>query len=236
MDVALALAVSCVVVLYNNAINRWSPFHGAAYVPVNTAFAVVVTAVAAAALDQSATQIGLSGDAGDVTFPLALVSVFAAGAFGLAESRRGYLIADKRVAGMRGGALAWYVLVRIPIGTALVEETIFRGVLYALWRNAVTSEVVAALCAAIAFGLWHIAPTIIGLRLNRPQATNTQVALAVLGAAGLTTVAGLGLTWLRVWSGGLLAPILLHAGVNSAGALAAAVACRRTSRRPTATF
>lgn len=235
MDVSLALAVSCAVVAYNNAINRWSRFHGAAYVPVNVGFALVAVAVAST-LDISATELGLSGDAGDVFFPLALVSIFAAGAFGLALSRRGYLIADERVAGMRGGALAWYVLVRIPIGTALVEETIFRGVLFAMWQNAGASEVVAALCASIAFGLWHIAPTIIGVRMNRPQATKTQVRVAVLGAVVLTTVAGLALTWLRVWSGGLLAPILLHAGVNSAGALAAAVACRRANRRQTPIF
>ena len=230
----VAIALSTVVVVYNNAINRWSPFHGAAYVPVNIAFAGLITVVAAFMLDLSTIELGLTGDAGDVVVPLVVVGLFALGAFGLAVSPRPDLIADERVARRRGGALAWYVLVRIPVGTAVAEEVIFRGVLFASWREAGDSDVVAALCASIAFGLWHIAPTIIGMRMNRPQATRNQVAAAVLGAVGLTTLAGLGLTWLRVWSGGLVGPVLLHAGVNSVGALAAAVACRRTNRGPIA--
>lgn len=235
MDVLVAVALSSVVVVYNNAINRWDPFHRVAYVPLNIAFAFVAIA-AAVKLDVSATGIGLSGDTGDVPLPSALVGLFALGAFALAVSRRGYLIADKRVAGMQGGVLVWYVFVRIPIGTALVEETIFRGVLFAVWQKVGASDVGAALSSSIAFGLWHIAPTIIGLRMNDPHATNNKVRVSVLGAVGLTTVAGLGLTWLRVWSGGLLGPVLLHAGVNSAGALAAAVACRRANRDQAATI
>lgn len=49
----------------------------------------------------------------------------------------------------------------------------------------------------------------------------------MVGAVLATTIAGLGLTWLLVWSGGLLAPIVLHAGVNSVGAVAAWAAQRR---------
>ena len=234
MDVPVALALSTAVAVYNNAINRWGPFHGTAYVPVNIAFATLITLVAGSTLNLSPTELGLTADAGDLVVPLALVGLFALGAFALAVSPRADLIADERVAARRGRALVWYVLVRIPIGTALVEEAIFRGVLFASWREAGASHVVAALWTSIAFGLWHIAPTIIGLRMNRPRATSIQVGAAVLGAVGLTAFAGLTLTWLRVWSGGLLAPIVVHAGVNSMGALAAAVACRRTNQDRTA--
>ena len=234
MNLWIAVALSTVVALYNNAINRWDPFHRAAYVPVNIAFATLIIIVAASSLELSTAELGLDGDAGDVAVPVAVVGLFALGAFGLAVSPRADLIADERVAGMRRGALLWYVLVRIPIGTALVEETIFRGVLFASWRETGASDLIAALCASITFGLWHITPTIIGLRMNRPQVTKNQVVAAVWGAVGMTTVAGLALTWLRVWSGGLLGPILLHAGVNSVGALAAALACQRTNREPSA--
>ena len=41
------------------------------------------------------------------------------------------LLHDGRVAGADGGAIAYQVLIRIPLGTVLWEETAFRGVLLA---------------------------------------------------------------------------------------------------------
>ena len=227
----VVLALSLVVVVYNNALNRWGPFHGSAYVPVNVAFAGVIVVVAIVGLDLSPTELGLRSDASDALLPIGVLALFSLGAFALALSPFGNVIADERVAGMHEGGLAWYVLVRIPIGTALVEETIFRGVLLAAWLATGASDVLAAICASLAFGLWHIQPTVIGLRLNDPSASRTKVRAAVIGAVVLTTVAGSGLAWLRMWSGGLLAPIVLHAGINSVGALAAVVAGRKKSRR-----
>lgn len=128
---------------------------------------------------------------------------------------------------MHGSALAFYVLVRIPLGTAVAEELLFRGVLFAAWQAAGASDLGAALAASVAFGLWHISPTVIGVRMNDPGASPAKVRAAVIGAVLATTLAGLGLTWLRVESEGLLGPIVLHAGVNSVGALGAWVASRR---------
>ena len=227
MDVLVAVALSSVLVVYNNAINRWGPFHGIAYVPVNVAFAGVVVLLAATTFDLSPAELGLRSEASDALLPLGLLALFALGAFALALSPLGRLIADERVRGIYGRGLIWYVLVRIPVGTALVKETVFRGVLFAAWRAAGTSDVVAAICAAVAFGLWHIQPTVIGLRMNDPSVSRNRVSAAVIGAVCLTTIAGLGLASLRMWSGGLLAPIVLHAGINSVGALAAVAASRR---------
>lgn len=221
---AIVLLLSILAVAYNNLINRWGPFHGAAYVPVNLAFAAVVTIPSVFVL--SAASIGLQGDPGDLVAPVVLVAAFAVVVVGLASSRYAHRIADRRVAGMHGAALAFYVLVRIPIGTAVTEELIFRGVLFAAWEAAGASELGAAVASSVAFGLWHVAPTVIGLRINDPDASRQKLRAAVIGAVLLTTIAGLGLTWLRVWSGGLVAPIALHAGVNSVGALAAWVAGR----------
>lgn len=104
--------------------------------------------------------------------------------------------------------------------------------MFAAWRAAGTSTVVAAVCSSVAFGLWHITPTIIGIRMNDPCASRRKVSLGVLGAVLFTTVAGLGLTRLRVWSRGLLGPIVLHAGINSVAAVAAArVQGREPARR-----
>jgi membrane protease YdiL (CAAX protease family) len=227
-----ALVASMVVVAYNNLINRWGPFHGAAYVPVNLAFAALVTSVTTLSLDLSAAELGLQADVDDVVVPVALVAVVAFGLFAIARSRHAHRIADKRVTSKNGPELIWYVLVRIPVGTAVTEELIFRGALFVAWRQTGLSDVGAALAAAVAFGLWHIAPTVDGLRLNDPHASARKVRIAVLAAVLLTTVAGLFLTWLWLETGSLLAPIVVHAGVNSAGALAAAMASRwaRTDR------
>jgi membrane protease YdiL (CAAX protease family) len=223
-----ALVVSVVVVAYNYLINRWPPFHGAAYVPVNLAFATFVTLAVSIPLGLSPTQLGLRADAGDALFPLALLVVVATGLVGIARSGHAHRIADKRVTDMGRSELVWYVLVRIPLGTAVTEELIFRGVLFAVWREAGASAVIAALCSSVAFGLWHISPTVIGLHINDLATSASRVRAAVAGAVLFTTLAGLGLTWLRVESGGLLGPVLLHAGVNSVGALAAVLASRRT--------
>ena len=218
-----------VVVAYNNVINRWGPFHGWSYVPVNLAFAGSLTAIAAATLDLSGAELGLRADLGDVVFPLGAVAVFAIVVFVIASSRQAHRIADRRVAGMHGAGLAFYTLVRIPLGTALTEELLFRGVLFAAWRDAGASDLAAALWASAAFGLWHISPTVIGLRKNDPAVSVATMRVAVAGAVLLTTVAGLGLTWLRVDRESLLGPIVLHAGINSIGALAAVVAGRQVT-------
>lgn len=222
-----AVLLSLLVVAYNNAANRWSPFHSWAYVPLNLAFGGGMTAVITLALDVSWRDIFDIWELADLIVPVALVAMFSLVMFAVATSRHAHRIADRRIEGLRGPSLAFYVLVRIPIGTALVEETVFRGVLLAAWRDGGTSDLVAAICASIAFGLWHIQPTIVGLRMNDPSASRYKVRAAVIGAVLLTTIAGLGLTWLRVWSGGLFAPIVLHAGVNSVAALAAVVASSR---------
>ena len=225
-----ALVVSIVVVAYNNLLNRWPPFHGAAYVPVNLAFATFVTVVGYVASDLSPTQMGFVADASDVLFPLALVAVAAMGMFAVARSRHAHRITDRRVTGMARPELIWYVLVRIPLGTAVTEEVVFRGVLFALWRDAGASTLIASLCSSVAFGLWHIMPTVIGLRINDLATSAQRVRAAVMGAVLFTTLAGLALTWLRLGSGGVLGPIVLHAGINSVGALAAVLASRRTER------
>jgi uncharacterized protein len=222
-----ALSLSLLLVVYNNVANRWTPFHGAAYVPLNLIFSGVMTLVAATTLDLSRAELGLEGDISDAGVPVAAVAVFAVGAFALARSRHAYRIADRRVAGLRGPKLAFYVLARIPLGTAVAEEMLFRGVLFAAWRDAGISSLCAAMLASLAFGLWHVSPTIIGIRINDPQASGHKLRAAVVGAVLFTTVAGLGLTWLRLLTGGLIASIVLHGGINSVSAVAAVRAGRR---------
>jgi membrane protease YdiL (CAAX protease family) len=136
--------------------------------------------------------------------------------------------ADARATSLSGGAVLWHLLVRIPLGTALLEEVAFRGVLYAMLarRRGVRAAVVGS---SLLFGLWHVLPSI-GLRhANAAVAgalgagTPGTVVTVVAGAAG-TALAGAVLCELRRRSGGLLAPFALHWALNALGLLFAWVA------------
>ncbi|MDG3015070.1 CPBP family intramembrane glutamic endopeptidase [Speluncibacter jeojiensis] len=108
--------------------------------------------------------------------------------------------------------LARWVLLRIPLGTVVTEELLFRSVFYALTRRAWTPPVARAVCA-VAFGLWHV-------RTARLAGDSVPLVLAA------TTAAGVGFDWLRARSGSVVAPALVHYALNAGGALMIA----RTSR------
>lgn len=143
------------------------------------------------------------------------------------------LLGDERIAGLDGRAVAHAALVRIPIGTALWEETAFRGVLQAALRR-VLPEPAAILVASGVFGAWHVRPTLAALQANGLAGDRRRaVAGTCAGVAG-TAVAGALLSWLRVRSGRLAAPVLLHAAVNSGALIAAYVVTGSTRREPRA--
>ena len=130
------------------------------------------------------------------------------------------LLADER-AQLEGAALTTAMLVRIPFGTALFEEVVFRGVLLAVFLRG-TSPTMAAIASSAVFGLWHIAPTAVSLELNGIAASSPEGLAAIAGAVAVTSAAGLVFTWLRWRSGSLLAPVLAHWATNALGLLAAA--------------
>jgi len=70
--------------------------------------------------------------------------------------------------------------------------------------------------------------------VNRLAGDRRTAAATVTAAVAATTAGGVVLSWLRVRSGSLAAPMLLHLTINCAGALAAwsiaATAHRRRSR------
>lgn len=210
----MPFVIAALLVAYNNAINLWRPFRGPAYVPANLLFAFVVFLVAGEPIDAGArwwegAALGLAG----------------AGALGVALVVRPRLVADARYAGMRARALADHALVRIPIGTALVEEALFRGALFGALRPDGVAAAVAG--SSIAFGLWHVVPTAVAARANRPGASRAAVAGAVAAGVVVTGAAGILFALLRERGGGIASPFALHAIVNVAGALVARAAHRR---------
>jgi membrane protease YdiL (CAAX protease family) len=107
-------------------------------------------------------------------------------------------------------------IVIIPVGTALFEETLFRGVLLGVLLRT-TSRGWAVAVSSVLFGLWHIPPALHDARGHGVGAA----AGAVVGVVAFTTVAGALFALLRLRSGSLAAPFLAHAGTNVSAYLAA---------------
>ncbi|MDQ4144546.1 MAG: CPBP family intramembrane metalloprotease [Actinomycetota bacterium] len=212
------------MVAYNNLINCWPQFHRL-YFPINVGVAAGIVVLALGPLDLRPADVGLVGN----TFSEAGMGV-AGGLFlasplfiALVSPRTAKLIADRRLEDSSAGEALFRILFRVPLGTALLEEVAFRGVLFALLVP--YGPVWAAAISSAAFGLWHVVPTIHMARANGVSSIYGAVAAVVAGVA-LTFAAGMIFVWLRVQTGGLAAPWAMHSAVNSYATLAAFLALR----------
>ncbi|MBA4862229.1 CPBP family intramembrane metalloprotease [Streptomyces sp. PSKA54] len=128
---------------------------------------------------------------------------------------------DARAAGLSVQQLLWRVLVRVPLGTVLLEETAFRGVLWAMIRRRRGTRWATAV-SSLLFGLWHLLPS---RGLNRSNTAvqsalgsgSASVAPTVAAAIAATVAAGVVLCEVRRRTGSLLAPAALHWAVNGFG-------------------
>lgn len=208
--------------LYNLLSNRVLP--DSAYVPANLTMAAASIWLARRAgvsreemglgrgRLRSGLRVGL-GAAGGVA------SVLAAGAARRSTRRH---FSDERVRGASPAETAYQGLVRIPLGTAVFEEAVFRGALFGLFLRRM-SPLGAAAASSFLFGLWHVLPAIDRWRINHraERATSLEALRAAAGAVAATSIAGFGFSWLRLRARSLLAPILAHASTNGLGYLAA---------------
>ena len=112
-------------------------------------------------------------------------------------------------------AVLFVALVRVPLGTVVLEELAFRGVLPALvgggwWR--------ATLVSSGLFGLWHVLPA-----MGAPNAVSGALGSsgAVVATVLFTAAAGVVFRAGQRWSGHLVTPMLLHVATNSLGVLVA---------------
>ncbi len=103
----------------------------------------------------------------------------------------------------------YWLLLRIPVGTAWSEEAAFRAAL-ATVATAAFGPWWGQLLQAGAFGLWHISDA---------RSTGEPV----IGTVLATATAGWCFGWLRGRSGSLAAPVLVHLASNEAAAVAALV-------------
>ncbi len=209
----------------------WSAFANlviadAAYVPRNVLLTLVLV-VLAWRLGLRPRALGVSGDtvrsglaAGIASFVLVVLALLAAVALADHVGFVRALLGDRR-ADLTTGSLAFAALVRIPIGTVLFEEFLFRGLGLALLLEE-SRPIPAVLVNSAVFGLWHVAPTIVGLRLNDIDPVSIAGIGGIVGAVLVTFLAGVVFAWLRLRTGSLLAPVLAHWSTNALGLLAAA--------------
>jgi membrane protease YdiL (CAAX protease family) len=141
---------------------------------------------------------------------------------------------DERALSLSRARLLEEVLLQVPIGTVLLEEVGFRGVLYGMLRRS-HGPAVASAVSAVLFGLWHVLPSVDMARANpalgrlaagepsREGPSGADTARVVAGSVLTTAMAGAFFCELRR-RGGLLAPVLLHLATNSLGYLFARLA------------
>lgn len=215
--------VIAVLALTNLADNRWAPsYHLLTAVLVGALLLGVLFRAGGTWADAGLDPAALGRGARWALVLIGLVCVVYLAA-ALLPGTRG-LFADQRHSGLTGGQVALRMLVTVPVGTVLLEEVAFRGVLYGLVNRA-CGVVPATVVSSVLFGLWHILPSL-RLAAEKPGLSPLfghsafGAALTSAGAVLFTTAAGVLFCELRRRSGSLLAPMGLHWAVNALGYLA----------------
>ncbi|MEX2598709.1 MAG: type II CAAX endopeptidase family protein [Dehalococcoidia bacterium] len=223
-----AIFLTIAVVVYGNLVNLLPrELHEAVYVPLNVTAGVVFGLVVWRVFGLGLAEMGqdrrgilrgvvVGGGIGlAIVIPLYLAL--------LVPGLREIIADDTRHAGLSTLEFLYTVLVRIPIGTALFEEWVFRGVLFGVWLK-VGNLRAAFLVPSAAFGLWHIVPTIHLAETVRPDPSIALVVVFVGGAVVATFIVGVLFTLLRQDSRGILGPTLTHGVINSLAVVAAVLA------------
>jgi membrane protease YdiL (CAAX protease family) len=191
------------------------------HIPANLAVAGFVTGLAVRG-GADADDLGLapgSLGAGVRTGAVAAAAIASGIVAATRVERTQHLFHDERVGGYSRGRTAYELALRIPLGTALAEELLFRAALPALLaRN--HSRASAVVVSNLAFGVWHVVPTLESLETSNaatrlPGHIGARLA-AVAGVAAVTAAAGFGLAALQRRSRSVIAPIIAHTALNVA--------------------
>lgn len=216
----MLLLVVLVLAAVNVVNNRLAP---GLYVPVCVATAALLLLIARLS-GLTARDLGLGRDSvrrglrWGLILVAAVVTVYLAG---LAVPFTRDVFEDRRAAGLTSGELMYHALVRVPLGTVVLEEIAFRGVLWAMVERR-WGHLWATTISSFLFGLWHVLPARGLTRANAAAEAvfgtgPAGVTLSVVTAVAGTAIAGVLLCELRRRSGSLIPPIALHCAVNSTG-------------------
>lgn len=128
---------------------------------------------------------------------------------------------DERMADLSARGLFFQAMIEVPLGTVLLEEIAFRSVLFAMLARRY-GLVWAVVISCLAFGLWHVLPSIgtheqnpaLGSVVGEGRRGNI---LAVLLSVVTTGLSGILFIGLRLVSGSVLAPMGFHWATNGLG-------------------
>lgn len=221
------------VLAYGAATHRAIP--AGAQLPANLGAAAALVLVARR-WGRSWSDLGLDPDdarrgvaVGAATIPLIAGALAAAAAI---PTLRPYF-QDDRVVDASPAEAARHLLVRVPLATALAEEVLFRGALFALF-GAGAGRTGAVASTSLAFGIWHVLPALESHRSN-PGAAEAAAPLGgpgavIAGTVVATAAAGAAFAWLRLRARSVVAPVIAHAALNSLAFLATRRVARARTR------
>ncbi|MBG0827893.1 CPBP family intramembrane metalloprotease [Planomonospora sp. ID67723] len=230
----LAGAVA-VLAAANLANNRLAP----RLAPLTSAAATGVLVALARRSGLSWPELGFRDGARGLRIGGALAAAVAAAyGAGIAVPATRRFFRDERALSLSRARALEEALLQVPLGTVLLEEVGFRGVLHGLLARSHGEPAATAVSSAL-FGLWHVLPAIDMAAANpalsalasgeSPQggppsgASRAETARVVAGSVLSTGLAGALFCALRR-RGGLAAPALLHLATNSLGYLFARIA------------
>jgi membrane protease YdiL (CAAX protease family) len=128
------------------------------------------------------------------------------------------VLEDSRIAAMSAREFVLHTVLRIPAVSALAEEILFRGVVWAL-LVAVGGAPVALIGTSAAFALWHVV-----VSAHQARRRGTPLARWVAGSLAATFAAGIGFGLLRLVTQSVWAPAAVHATINIVASVAARLA------------
>lgn len=219
IELLLVLLIVCYGALLSYALPKTT------HIGLNIVFAGVAVFIGSlAGLSLDAMGLSLATLPLGIVYATGIVAVIVAGVF--IASRLpiiGHYFKNESFADASKKRVFYEAGFRVPLGTALLEEVLFRGVLLGLLLES-NNTIWALVFSSVIFGLWHIFPTVNQLEAN--QAAKDMVAgkrgrrlLSILAVVGTTTLAGVCFGWLRIWSGSLITPWLVHWAINASGIL-----------------
>ena len=216
--------LALIIGTYNNLTNLLpSDVHDITYVPVNLAFLGILLAWVLGKSNLSAADLGLRRDNilsslkwGALIGILIPAPLFILVAF---PDLVGRGVDDPRIVGMTLGTLLYRVLIRIPLGTALFEELLFRGILYGRLIT-LTNFTRTALITSGVFALWHITPTLNVFRDSDAFSSDMLLGLAFVGALFSTFLGGLMFAFIRYRTDSVAGCVAAHGLINSLATVA----------------
>lgn len=138
---------------------------------------------------------------------------------------RSLFVNDAAAVATTGQAL-FDIFIRIPFGTVIPEELMFRGALMGLMLRR-HSPMRAATYSSLLFGVWHVLPTLTSLNVEAAGVVSdsfAQQSAAIIGAVLATGAIGFAFAWLRLRSRSVVAPIIAHLAFNMTAAAGGRVA------------